>query len=108
MACQEMRTCLNSASVTFVSLTNTVIMKHLYALAFSLCLAIPQLMAQYCSPTFSLGCTLWRNQTIQMGTIDWTLGVTSCTVSDYTSMSTTVDAGTPAQLTVSSGNWTGC
>jgi hypothetical protein len=83
-------------------------MKHCYALVLSFCLAVPQLMAQYCSPTFSSGCALWRNQTVNAGTIDWTLGATSCSTSDYTAQSTTVDAGTPLQMSVSSGNWTGC
>lgn len=65
-------------------------------------------MAQYCSPSFVNGCSLWRNLSISIGTINWTIGSTACTVSDYTSVSTIVTPGVPEPMTVMSGNWTGC
>jgi hypothetical protein len=64
-------------------------------------------LAQYCSPTFTNGCFSWRNQNIVIGSINWSLGSTSCTISDYTSLSTTVTAGETLPMTVTNGNWCG-
>ncbi|MBK5286562.1 MAG: hypothetical protein JJE25_14295, partial [Bacteroidia bacterium] len=62
----------------------------------------------YCSPSFSSGCTSWRNQSITLDAINWTLGVSSCTISDYTSDMATLDAGIPYPMTVMNGDWCGC
>lgn len=70
--------------------------------------AASQLTAQYCSPTFTNGCFLWRNQEVNIGTINWTLGASDCLLSDYTAQSTVVTPGVAEPMTVVSGNWTGC
>lgn len=70
--------------------------------------AASQLTAQYCSPTFTNGCLLWRNQEVNIGTIGWTLGASDCLLSDYTAQSTVLTPGVAAPMTVASGNWTGC
>ncbi|MCX6290472.1 MAG: GEVED domain-containing protein [Bacteroidetes bacterium] len=62
----------------------------------------------YCVPTFLNGCTQWNNHTITLNTINWTIGATACTVSDYTSQSTTLTAGTSYPMTVINGAWCGC
>ena len=62
----------------------------------------------YCSPAFAYGCTLWSNQAITLGTINWTLVPYYCDVSDYTSMSTALNAGSSYQMDVTNGNWCGC
>ncbi|MBL7965007.1 MAG: T9SS type A sorting domain-containing protein [Flavobacteriales bacterium] len=61
----------------------------------------------YCSPTFLNGCTLWRNLSVNVGTINWVAG-SDCFVSDFTSQSTVLTPGVAEPMTVSSGNWTGC
>jgi hypothetical protein len=81
-------------------------MKKVYALLPVLILSAYAARAQYCSPTFALGCGLWTNQSVNIGTINWTNS--DCTISDYTNLSTTVTAGTTVPMTVVSGNWTGC
>jgi hypothetical protein len=63
--------------------------------------------AQYCSPTFTSGCTNWRNQAITLDSIQWTLGSTACTISDYTSLHTTLQKGVPKQMAVTNGDWCG-
>lgn len=77
------------------------------ALSMVLAAALP-LTAQYCSPTFTNGCFLWRNQEVNIGTINWTLGASDCMLSDYTGQSTVVTPGVAVPMTVVSGNWTGC
>jgi lysyl endopeptidase len=61
--------------------------------------------AQYCSPTFTGGCTSWKNQSITLDSIQWTLG--TCTTSDYTSMHTTLQRGVAKSMTVVNGDWCG-
>ena len=61
----------------------------------------------YCSPTFASGCTTWSNQTIMLDTINWTLGVTDCSLSDYTAMRTTVVRGVAKAMTVTNASWCG-
>jgi hypothetical protein len=61
----------------------------------------------YCNPTFTSGCTNWRNQGVTLGSINWTIGSTSCTVSDYTSTSTTLNPGMSYPMTVLNGDWCG-
>lgn len=61
----------------------------------------------YCTPTFANGCGLWNNQSISLGTLNWTLG-TTCTDYDYTNMSATLNAGVAYSMTVTNGNWCGC
>jgi hypothetical protein len=65
----------------------------------------------YCTPTFTNGCdgfNPWHNNSISLNTLSWTIGSTSCTTYDYTSMSTTLVAGTTYTMTVASGVYTGC
>jgi hypothetical protein len=61
--------------------------------------------AQYCSPTFSGGCSTWNNQAITLDSIQWTLG--ACTTSDYTSLHTTMQKGVAMQMSVTNGTWCG-
>lgn len=62
----------------------------------------------YCSPTFPSGCSSWRNQSVTLDSIVWTIGSTSCTISDYTHLKTTIAKGVTKQMTVINGNWCGC
>lgn len=59
-----------------------------------------------CTPTFSNGCGQWNNQAITFGTINWTLG--TCTDYDYTTTSTSLNAGVPYPMSVTNGSWCGC
>ncbi len=61
----------------------------------------------YCEPIFLNGCNLWNNQTILLDSINWQLGITDCTVFDYTSISTTLDRGVSYPMTVTNGGWCG-
>jgi trimeric autotransporter adhesin len=61
----------------------------------------------YCSPTFTSGCTTWSNKTITLDTINWTLGSTDCSLSDYTTMRTTVVRGVAKPMTVTNASWCG-
>lgn len=63
--------------------------------------------AQYCSPTFSSGCSSWRNQAISLDSIQWTIGSTACTTSDYTYMRTTLQKGVAKSMSVTNGSWCG-
>ena len=82
-------------------------MKHRYAFFLSALVALPAAHAQiYCAPTFDFGCTLWHNQSIVLGDIDWTSS--DCMDSDHTALSTIVSAGETLPMTVTSGVWTGC
>lgn len=77
-------------------------------LALALLLLIAQITeAQYCSPTFANGCFNWRNQNITLGSINWSIGTTACTTSDYTNLSTTVNAGQTLPMSVTNGSWCG-
>ena len=62
----------------------------------------------YCTPSFINGCNLWNNQTIILDSINWSLGSTTCSDNDYTSLSTTLDRGVTYPMTVNNGNWCGC
>lgn len=74
---------------------------------FSFLTKLTTLQAQtYCAPTFANGCATWSNQTINVGTINWTLS--DCYNSEDTAMSATFIQGTPEAMTVVSGTWTGC
>ena len=75
-------------------------------LALSLSPPLTALSQTYCSPTFANGCFNWHNQTIQVGSINWAIG-SDCTVSDFTTQSTTVNAGDQVPMTVISGVWCG-
>lgn len=83
-------------------------MKNRYAVILLVALATLSARAQYCSPTFAVGCGNWANKSITIGAINWSLGVTDCTVSDYTSLSTDVGPGVATPMSVTSGAWTGC
>ena len=62
----------------------------------------------YCSPTFVSGCFSWRNQGITLDAVNWSIGSTSCSVSDYTADTAFLNAGTPYPMTVVNGDWCGC
>ncbi|MBL7957871.1 MAG: T9SS type A sorting domain-containing protein [Flavobacteriales bacterium] len=65
-------------------------------------------MAQYCSPSFANGCFNWYSMEVQAGSINWTMGIDACSESDYTALSTTVDAGAILPIRVVNGVWCGC
>jgi hypothetical protein len=64
--------------------------------------------AQYCSPSFPSGCFSWRNQTVSIDSINWTIGSSTCTVSDYTTDTAYLDAGSSYSMSVTNGDWCGC
>jgi GEVED domain len=83
-------------------------MKHRYTLLLPALLALPVAHAQsYCEPTFDFGCSLWYNQSISLGDINWTTNG-DCLDSDHTAMSTAASAGETLAMSVTSGVWTGC
>jgi GEVED domain/Secretion system C-terminal sorting domain len=61
----------------------------------------------YCEPSFNQGCFNWSNREITLDSIQWTLGLTDCTISDYTTMSTTLVKGVATPMTVLNGAWCG-
>ncbi len=61
----------------------------------------------YCAPSFVNGCSTWRNQTIDIGSINW-VAPSSCTTWDFTSTSTNVTAGLAETMTVTNANFCGC
>jgi hypothetical protein len=61
----------------------------------------------YCSPTFLSGCSSWHNNTISLDSIQWALGSTTCTLSDYTNLKTTLIKGNTYSMTVTNGSWCG-
>lgn len=81
-------------------------MLHRYAV-LTLLLGALNAGAQYCSPSFVNGCFSWQNQSLTLGTINWTAG-SDCFASDFTTLSTTLTPGVAEPMTVTSGNWTGC
>lgn len=81
-------------------------MLHRYA-TLLLLLGTLHAHAQYCSPSFVNGCFSWQNQSLTLGTINWTAG-SDCYYSDFTNLSTALTPGVPEPMTVTSGNWTGC
>ncbi len=81
-------------------------MHHRYA-TLALLLGALNASAQYCSPSFVNGCFSWQNQSLTLGTINWTAG-SDCFTSDFTNLSTALTPGVPEPMTVTSGNWTGC
>ncbi|XZF13386.1 GEVED domain-containing protein [Chitinophagaceae bacterium MMS25-I14] len=66
---------------------------------YSTPVTITQRATCYCSPTFSSGCTSWRITNFTFGSIN--NSPSTCTVSNYLNLSTTVNAGTayPASIT---------
>ena len=82
-------------------------MKRNASLLAALLTAAP-FMAQYCSPAFANGCAIWNTMEVLAGTIDWTPGADACSQSDYTSLSTTIDAGDNLPIRVTNGVWCGC
>ncbi|MBL0129585.1 MAG: T9SS type A sorting domain-containing protein [Flavobacteriales bacterium] len=84
-------------------------MRTPYAMALLSCsLALTGSAQSYCSPTFANGCFDWHSIEIIAGSINWTPGADDCTVSDYTSLSTTVVAGSAISMHVTNGVWCGC
>ncbi len=67
-----------------------------------------RLSGQYCSPTFVNGCFSWNCLSTTIDAIEWELGAADCSISDYTTMSTTVEAGSTVTMNVVSGAWCGC
>ena len=63
---------------------------------------------QYCSPSFANGCFSWRNQTVLLDAINWTIGSSTCNTSDYTTDTAYLDAGNSYAMSVTSGDWCGC
>lgn len=61
----------------------------------------------YCSPTFSSGCSSWHNNSVTLDSIQWALGSTTCTISDYTNLKTTLIKGNTYSMTVTNGSWCG-
>ena len=61
----------------------------------------------YCEPTFTNGCFSWNNKEITLDSINWVLGSGDCTISDYTSMRTTLSAGVATPMTILNGSWCG-
>lgn len=84
-------------------------MKHRYTFLALLMPVTAGLHAQsYCSPSFDNGCFSWNISAVTAGSINWTPGADACSVSDYTSLSTTVNAGESLALSVTDGAWCGC
>ncbi len=84
-------------------------MKARYAaLVLTLFVAVFANAQSYCTPLFPNGCFNWRTISVTAGTINWTPGVDDCSLSDYTNLSTTVNAGDDLAMTVESGVWCGC
>jgi len=87
----------------------TTLTRLIAILLFSQCILASSIVsAQYCSPSFVNGCSLWNSQSITLGTINWSLGSTSCTISDYTNLSTNLTDGVAYPMSVTNGNWCGC
>ncbi len=63
---------------------------------------------EYCNPTFANGCSLWNTASVALDSIAWSNAGTSCTTSDYTARSTTLNAGESVSMNVTSGSWCGC
>lgn len=61
----------------------------------------------YCSPAFANGCLSWNNQSIALTNLNWSLGTTDCLLSDYTTDTAIVNAGTPHSMQVTNGSWCG-
>lgn len=76
-----------------------------YALLPTLAMAFSA-SAQYCEPTFANGCFSWQTQSVNIGTIGWS--VEDCAIADYTSLSTDITPGVPSTLYITNGNWCGC
>ena len=88
-------------------------MKNFTLLRFTAILAIvagslSPVRAQYCSPSFANGCSLWGAQSVTLTTINWTLGSSPCTDFDYTWMFANVTTGIMHLLTVDNNDWCGC
>lgn len=64
--------------------------------------------AQYCSPTFANGCFSWSTQSVTLGSLVWDLNGGNCEASDQTALSTSITAGSPLAMSVTSGTWCGC
>ncbi len=62
----------------------------------------------YCSPTFVNGCFSWSNHAITLDSINWVRDIYNCGASDYTFMSTTLNAGSSYTMDVMNGDWCGC
>lgn len=83
-------------------------MRTRYAFSLPVLVSASLGQAQYCSPSFVNGCFNWHNISVNAGSIAWTSGTDDCSVSDYTSLSTTVNAGDDLDMQVASGVWCGC
>ena len=83
-------------------------MKNRIRCSALLLLTCTGLRAQYCTPSFANGCFSWRTLEVQAGSINWAPGADDCSLSDYTAVSTTVDAGSMLPMRVLNGTWCGC
>lgn len=84
------------------------VFKNFFLAAAVLFLNVFIVSAQYCSPSFLNGCSLWRNQSISIDSINWTIGSSLCSTSDYTSDTAYLNAGSSYAMNVSNGDWCGC
>jgi hypothetical protein len=71
-------------------------------------MAVVGVQAQYCTPSFTNGCFSWNTHALSIGTLDFTSMPFDCTVGDYTSFTTPVNAGEAIPMTVTNGAWCGC
>lgn len=62
--------------------------------------------AQYCSPTFDLGCFNWRILSISAGQVNWSM--TDCSFSDQTDQIIQASASDSLPMSVETGVWAGC
>ena len=79
------------------------------ALLLALCtLMLAPARGQYCQPSFLFGCANWGTQSVNLGSLSWTLGGSLCTDFDYTWMQANLTTGIPHMMTVDNNDWCGC
>lgn len=83
-------------------------MKKIYFLFLFFAGVYSQAFSQtYCAPSFLNGCFTWNNQYIELDSIVWELGTNDCSISDYTTLSTTLTQDVPMAMTITNGAWCG-
>ena len=81
-------------------------MKRLSALLSIALFSVVSVTAQYCSPNFLNGCTLWKVIAVSVGDLNWTYS--DCADWDQTAYVAIVDPADSIPMTVESGTWAGC
>ncbi|MEO5585567.1 MAG: T9SS type A sorting domain-containing protein [Flavobacteriales bacterium] len=82
-------------------------MKRLSTFAWSLLTALIGANAQYCSPSFSSGCSGWHIMNVNVGSsFNW--NYTDCTVWDQTAAVIMVNPVDSIPMSVTDGTWSGC